>query len=134
MSLLNIRAALVTGWIAGNFGLTTYYENNNSEPTSEHANFIFMPVDTIGAALGRNGKDEHKGFVQIDLYYPIDTGTNSILTKVDAIKNYFYNGRGFTYSGASVVINRVDYASPTIDNGWYRQTLTIYWYSRQARS
>ncbi len=133
MSLADARSAIVAAWVSQNF-ITTVYENNIEEPTAAHAVFTFIPVTTDGVALGRYGQDETQGIAQIDLMYPVNTGNADILAKAKAITDYFYNGRGLTYNSVSVVINRVAYASPLTDNGWYRQTLSIYWYSRKTRA
>lgn len=131
MSLFNVRAALVTAWQT--LGITTYFENDLGEPTDKHATFEFMPSSTNGVSLGANGKDEHLGLLQIDLYYPVSRGNGELLQQLDTIRAYFYNGRGFVYGGTSVIINRVDYSSPVIDGGWYRQSISLYWYSRGSR-
>lgn len=133
MNLADARSAIVAAWVSQNF-ITTVYENDVQEPTDAHAVFTFIPVTTDGVALGRYGQDETQGIAQVDLMCPVNTGTADILAKAKAITDYFYNGRGLTYNSVSVVINRVAYASPSIQDGWYRQTLSLYWYSRKTRA
>lgn len=135
MNTADIRTALVNGYIAGSFGIDTFYENNTSQPDgNEHVLFDFVAAANDGVALGATGKDETTGFLQLTLRYPLDTGSGTLLSKTDAIVNYFRNGRSFTHNSHAVTIKRSTFTTPAPDGGWFASTMTIYWYARSNRS
>lgn len=134
MSRNKARAALTQAWKDGGFGLETAYENAKFTPGSAAwAEFWVVFDSTVSATLGTHGENETTGFVQVDLYYPLDKGSGDITTKADAICDYFQLGRSFSYDGQYVTIQKIDYSPARPDGGRHRLTLTIHFYARHLR-
>lgn len=135
MSRNKTRAALTQAWVDGNFSLDTAYENKKFDKPAAlpWAEFWVVFDSTNSVTLGTHGENETTGFVQVDLYYPLDKGSGDITTKADAICEYFQLGRSFSYQGQYVTIQKIDYSPARPDGGRHRLTLTIYFYARHTR-
>jgi hypothetical protein len=72
--------------------------------------------------------------MQIDLNYPLDSGTATILAKADEIAADFKAGQSFTYNSNTVIIRSCGASVGRELNGWYNVMLTIQFYSRVSRA
>lgn len=143
MSTPLIRSALVQAYQDGAFGLETFYENvKRSHPSdlAEHPNndkwaaLSIVPTDTSPIGLGDCGDDEHLGFMQIELNYPVDSGENLILAKWEEIRAYFKAGRSFVSGSQSVTIRSCGRSSGRIEGQNYRITVSVYFFARVSRA
>lgn len=135
MSLTNIKAALVNAYVTGAFGLPTAYENRvfDTTPGVPWAAVHVLPAQPDVFTLGSSGRDEHTGILQIDLFYPLNTGDGAILAKADAIRTYFKAGTDFDYNGQTVTIRNSGRSGGRRDEGWYSIIMTIEWYAYTTR-
>lgn len=136
MSFLAIRKTLIQAYTDGGFNLPTAYDNRTFQPKGCNPwaqVFIVnnMPeVDT----LGDHGENEHTGFLQIDINYPVNCCDGDALEKVDEITNYFYIGRRFNLDGQEIFINSSGYNRPDTQSAeWYRLVITVYWTAKTKR-
>lgn len=129
MSLAAIRSALIEGWLDGNFGLPTAYENVAFTPTAgtAYAAVHIVPSKPDVATMGTGGRDEHDGFMQVDLYYPTGAGDMPAVQKADDIYSYFHAGRTLAYQAQRVRVQITERSQGRVENGWYRLTMTIYY-------
>jgi hypothetical protein len=143
MSEALIRNALVTAYEDGAFGLETFYQNVKlshpsklKQPPSGQpwAYLTQTTADIAPMGLGDQGDDEHKGFMQIDLNYPLDIGEGLILAKFDAIKSYFKAGRSFVSGGQVVIIRSCGRSSGRVVEQNYRISVSVYWFARVSRA
>ena len=135
MSETKINAALIQGYQAAALGLSTGYEGKAFEPQSgvPHALVRVVPADTDVASLGVGGFDEHVGFLEITVLYPLDDGTGNLLAKVDAARAYFVAGRRLTYQGLCVRIRRSTRSAILRDGGWLRVVISVFYEANSIR-
>lgn len=136
----DIDKALIAAYTAGAFSLPTEYENYNDPdnplpPTDNTAwaRLWHVPARTTAATLGSAGKDEHTGFLQIDLNYPRGTGDGAAKAKAEAILAYFKIGASFTHNSQAVLVSSNGRSQGRNVDGWYRISLTIYYRARVTR-
>lgn len=136
MDFSNIKAALVKAYVTGAFGLPTAYENKDLKPdnTQPWASVLVVPNQPEVVTLSDHGQDEHTGFMQINLNYPLNKGDGAILQKADAIRAFFKAGKAFHHSNQQVVIRNCGRSQGRTVDGLYQIILTITYYARTARS
>lgn len=86
--------------------------------------------ETEPVTLGVNGEDNHNGFLQVDVNVPVNSGVGIVSNIAGSIKELYPAGRKI----GSVVVSRSSVSSGRIVGGWYRLSVTIYFYSRIARN
>jgi hypothetical protein len=130
-----IDSALVAGYVAGSFGLSTAYDNVDFTPTvgTAWARVTTLPVQPAPSSIGTNGEDAHAGVFQITLNYPPNTGRADILAKADAIAAVFYPGASFTYSGQSVTVSSCGITQARIIENWCVVYVSVNWFARVPR-
>jgi len=133
---VDIRAALVQGYVDANVGLATAHENEPFVTPSgtPWAKVTVVAADRYPVTLGDQGEDQHDGFMQVDLSYPTDSGTYDVLTKAGVLEVYFKAGRKLTYNGQAVTVLGASRSSGRYVDGWYRVSVTINWYARTSRA
>lgn len=86
--------------------------------------------NTVPVTLGLNGDDNHNGFCQIDISVKSGIGSGLVLKLASKIKNFYRAGLG-----VGLVVVASSSVSPGREvGGWYRVSVTVYYYSRIARS
>lgn len=147
MRFLDIRNALLLSWEGGAFGLPTAYLNEDpsaqlrqaQDAGAPWAGLFVVPAQPGAASLGDHGQDRHDGFLQVDLNYPLNTGTADALIMADRIATRYRAGERFTppppESGPAikVLIRSCGYEQPRRVENWSRTSMTIYysaWVSR----
>lgn len=136
MSFANIKSALVSAYVNRGFSLPTAYENKQFDPKpgKPWASLVIVPNQPSASSVGEFGEDQHDGFFQIDLNYPLNTGDGAILAKADEISWHFRAGRAFVYADQTVRIRSAGRSPGRVVDGFYRISLTINWTARVARS
>ena len=137
MSVKAIRTTLVSAYLECNTGLPTTYGNAPKYvPTIDQAwaNLYIIPNMPVGFELGQNGSDDHTGIIQIDLFYPLGKGDSDMLAMCDKIRQYFVHGKSVTYNGQAVTFGRSGGRGPRNEDGQYKESMTINWRAKVARS
>lgn len=125
-----IDGALIDAFGDGAFGLNFASENRAFTPTAgtEWAELYVIPNQPEVASLGEDGQDIHTGLLQINLNYPAGAGAGAAKAKATAIRDYFYAGRAFAYSGQSVeIVSAGRSAVGRNVDSWYQLIVTISW-------
>jgi hypothetical protein len=137
MSFSNIESALIKAFVDGNFfdAGKVAFENVTFDPPNAEpwAKLTFMPTQPSVATLGDAGQDEVLGFLQIDLNYPKDSGTQAARLKFEAIRNVLKAGAKFSYGSEVVTIRSCGCSQGRIVNNYYRVSVTVNFYSHINR-
>jgi hypothetical protein len=73
-----------------------------------------------------------RGYLQIDLFYPVGDGPNNARTRAELIRTTFARGNSFTASGTTVMIDRTPTVSDgVLDGDRYRVMVKIRFYANQ---
>lgn len=124
MSFNSIPSALIARYRSGAFFTDAFTAYPNTAftkpgPSVAWASVFVIPATT--AALSIRDSDEMAGVFQIDLNYPINSGSGAAQTKADAIRAHFK--RGTVLSGVEVGTVSVANLGPA--DGWYRVAVSI---------
>ena len=106
MSAVAIRAALETALIGITPTLATAWENAPFTPTTGTAyQHVFLKGVTDNPTLGGNHYRVN-GYMQVNLCYPLQTGSSAASTRAELIKTTFKRGYSFTSGGVTVIIDK----------------------------
>lgn len=140
MSRSDIDAALRQSFISGNFGLPVAFENFaavdpdtgipvnpgggelNSSPWCRVTIIHALPVIET---MGTEGLDAIAVIMQVDLFYPRDTGTAAANAKADDIVETFPAGSTHNYNGIAVHVTASGRVSASDEPEYYRLTVQI---------
>jgi len=104
MSIVSISAALETALNAMSPALATAWENVPYTPVSgtpyQQVNILFADVSNPETGL----LEEHTGYMQITLRYPLDVGSSVAKTRAELIKSAFKRASTFTSGSVNVSI------------------------------
>lgn len=110
------------------------WENVDYEPESTTLYFraVGLPSETIQACLGDEGKDEHLGIFQVDVFVP---GGRGRTTWPDDIADHFKRGTVLTQNTVNVRITTVSVEAGIKEENFYRVPVSIsYQAFTEARS
>ena len=138
MSMTDARTALAQAFVDGGFfpNEDVAWENVKFEPrvgNKPWARFTFMPTEPLVASLGQDGLDQENGFFQVDLNYPLGTGDAAAMSLYDDMRSVFKAGNRFTENGQVVVIQSCGRTPGREFGGYYRVTVTVYFYAMLQR-
>lgn len=85
---------------------------------------------TTPVTMGIIGEDNHNGFLQIDVAVPINSGVGLVTNIAGDIKKLYPAGRAI----GLVVVQASSVSSGRVSGGWYKLSVTVYFYSRIARN
>lgn len=128
MALVEIRTALETKLNALTPTLATAWESVPFTPVvgTAYQQVNLMMADTLNPTLG----GDHyriKGFMQVLLCYPPNTGAKTAATRADLLVNYFKRGTSLTSGGITVIIDKTPSIAPAlIDGVLYKIPVSIY--------
>lgn len=113
------------------------YENSNDytpKADTPWFEFFLIPNPPRVVTLGDGGLDEHTGFAQVNLNYPLHEGTGAMLQKADEISALFKAGSRHTYQGqtVSIISCGLDGVGQTV-NGFSQSKLTIQYRAQTPR-
>jgi hypothetical protein len=123
--VLQIDQALVSAFIAANFGLPIAHENIAYTPTAQtaYAELLVLQNDKTPATL--NDSDDTDGVFRVILRYPANTGAIAAKTKADQIFTVFAIGKRLTYAGTTLTIVRNSRQPGLAEDGWYKLVLDM---------
>ncbi len=130
----DIDKALRQAFVAGNFGLPTAFENFAAvdlatglpvATLSEWCRVTIIHGLPVIATMGNGGKDAIVVIMQVDLFYPRDTGTAAAHAKADAITDAFKAGSTHTYNGISVYVDAAGRVSASDEPENFRVSVQI---------
>jgi hypothetical protein len=135
VSLSQVKASLVG---AASTALGSISHSAENEPytiptAAKWGKISFMPAACEIYTLGTSGSDDATGILQIDLSYPLSTGTSAADTDHQTIRTAFV-GKTFTSSGQSVTITSVVRRPAREVDNFYRVTTDVYWTALVTRT
>lgn len=107
MTAIAIRAALETALDAMSPALATAWENDAFTPPAADTPYqevALLLAQPDNAETGR--QYTQRGFLQVNLYYPLGAGTGDVTARAELLKTTFRKTLSFTASGVSVYIDR----------------------------
>jgi len=130
-----IDTALQQAFMDGAFGLPIAYENRdyNPLPGTPYAALYVIPNQPSVNTLGDGGQDLITGIMQVDLNYPVGSGTGVAKQMATTIRDYFKAGTVFTFSGQDVFIVSSGRGIGGDVDSFYRLSNTIFWQARVTR-
>lgn len=146
MSLATAQAALIAAAIQQLGGIPTEFENVEfTKPTNaKWAQMFFIPNTPEVETLGPTGEDLATGLLQVNVNYPMDTGTLAATADFEAFRAGFPAGRHITIAADALqigpladaafddadqvvtIINCGRSQGRLVDN-WYRVSFTVGW-------
>ena len=124
MSSVKIDQALISAFIAGDFGIGIAHENLPFTPGSDaYAEVLVLQNDTTPWSLKHT--NETDGVFRVILRYPADTGAIGPKQKAEEIFNVFKIGSRHSYDGASVTIITNQRQPGVQEDGWYKLVLSM---------
>lgn len=102
-------------------------------PTNRGAALFLLPDKPRPVTLGPHGEDEHRGILQVDLHYPLNSGTAGINAKYNELASWFTAGRRFIHNGTGVSVRSCGRGRGREDDGWWTVPVSINWYSKLHR-
>jgi len=131
------NSALMQAWVDGNFFAATETALENlvfvTPKDKPWAKITFVPLQPVIATLGAGGLDRLDGMLQVDLNYPLNSGTDAIQAKAKDIRNAFTVGRRFVYEGVEVITRSCGRSQGRMVEGFYRISVTIVFYCHLIR-
>lgn len=128
MALVEIRTALETKLNALTPTLATAWESVPFTPVvgTAYQQVNLMIADTLNPTLGGTHY-RIKGFMQVLLCYPPNSGAKTAATRADLLVNHFKRGTSLTSSGITVIIDKTPSIAPAlIDGVLYKIPVSIY--------
>lgn len=131
----DIKKALATRLTSLGLGIQLNMPNvevkdPNVTPSAD-VSFIFNQPSV--ATLGDSGDDNHDGFMQILLKYPMGKGDKDIMTMADTIRSGFTAGTKCLYGDQEVTILNCGIGIFDIYESKFVNPITINWYARTRR-
>lgn len=113
MSLTLIRAALETALLAISPPIATAYENVAFKPVvgAPYQEIHLMLATPADSEIGGKMYTE-QGYLQINLFYPLDNGPGDAQARAIAIRDALYRGRSLVSGSVSVTIERTAEIGP----------------------
>lgn len=135
MSQFNIVKALRTQLESLSLGIPLQYPNFKEEdPNAAPAGSVTFHFNQPSVAtLGESGDDNHDGFMQILLKYPVGKGDKAIMEMADTIRQGFVAGFKCQYGSQTVTILSCGVGLFDHLDDKFVTPITINWYARTRR-
>lgn len=135
---LDIEKALIAGYQAVGTLVPTGYPGfeltDSDKPDGLWCNIHNVRTISEPVTLGDAGEDNHSGFMQIDINYPVNRGAGEVLIKADELASAFPSGTVLSYNSQNVIVASTTLSPGRYIGGYYRVSLTVNYYSRTFRS
>jgi hypothetical protein len=92
-----------------------------------YSRFTLLPAEPVQETVGINGRDRHRGLVQVDLFFPKDEGTTAANQAVDALMAAFPRGTTLALTSHTVHIETVRRDSAYVYESFYAVPVLIRW-------
>lgn len=125
MSFANVRAALETALAGISPPVSTAWENTAFTPVvgTAYQRAVIVPAAPENGEIGRAFNE--RGFFQISLHCPPDTGPAAAYARADLIRATFYRGATFTQDGVTVHVVGTPTILPPQDDDQGRYVLPL---------
>lgn len=130
MTAIRVRAALETAVLAMSPALSTAMENVPFTPVQG------TPYQRVNVLFSEPGNQEYGGnyqelgYMQLTLFYPLETGSGAANARAELIRQTFKRGASFANSGLTVVIERTPEIKAGFNDGsFYVLPVKVRFYS-----
>lgn len=133
MSLLKVRQALETALAAISPALDTAWENTPFTPTTgtPYQRVHLLAAEPDNPEMGTLATE--RGFMQVTLCYPLDTGPGAAMARAELIRATFIRGASFAASGVTTTIERTPEIAPAmIEEDVYAIPVRIRFYAHHS--
>lgn len=133
MSLVAVRAALETALAAVSPALATAWENVPYTPVNgtPYQRAYLLAAEPDNPEMGRMATE--RGFFQVSLFYPLDTGPSAAMARAELIRATFVRGASFTASGVTTTVERTPEIAPAmIEEDRYHLPVRIRFYAHHS--
>lgn len=134
MGIFEIEKALFKKVEDSQLGIPRNYPNYPGESEAPYANISVTHSDPVPVTLGKTGEDNHTGFLQIMLKYPLNEGNSDAMTLSQSLCTIFQAGVKCIYQGQVVNVTRAGIGAAMEIDDLYCIPVTVYWYARVRRS
>lgn len=112
MSGVAIRSALEAALAAMSPALSTSWENHPFTPVvgTAYQRVHLLFAEPQNPEIGRFTQE--RGFLQVQLVYPLGTGPAAAATRAELIRDTFYRGLALTASGVTTTIEKTPEIAP----------------------
>ena len=113
MTAVLIRAALEVALAAMAPTLPSAWENSPYSPIvgTPYARVNMLFAEPDNSEMG-NARYTERGYLQVSLAYPLDTGPGAATTRAELIRSTFYRGASFISGGVTVQIEKTPEIAP----------------------
>ena len=95
-------------------------------PPGPYLRAFLLPALTVGAALGTDAPNRHRGVYQVDCVYPGGSGWGACATMAEKVRVRFK--RGTRLMSNNLVVESVSFGPGLMDGGRYKIPVSIsYW-------
>lgn len=133
MSLVAVRQALETALAGMSPALATAWENVPYTPVNgtPYQRVYLLAAEPDNPEMGTMATE--KGFLQISLFYPLDTGPAAAMARAELIRATFIRGASFAASGVTTTIERTPEIAPAmIEEDRYHLPVRVRFYAHHA--
>lgn len=131
MSLVAIRVALETHLSSMTPEVPTAWENTKFDPQVNVAfqKASLLPAEPENPSFG-DAFHRAQGIFQVQLNYPLLSGSAVALARAELVKTTFYRGLSLVSSGVTVVVSRTPEIAPAlVDGEWYTIPVSIRYFA-----
>lgn len=131
MSVLNIKAAIETAIAAISPSMPTVWENTTYTPVvgTPYQQVWFLDFLVNGCEINISSYQVNS-FFQIDLMYPLLSGTGAVLLRAEQIKTLFKQGSSFVNNGQTVnIIQTPVIGGGKVENDRWKVIVKVYYSS-----
>lgn len=133
MSETKINGALVSAYLASGVmpRERTAFEGVGFTPPAEQswARLTNMPTRRDKPGLAVTDSSEVAGILQVDLFWPKDTGTGPVLSAADQLMIHFGPHTSLEYQDQRVKIRRVERSQLRTEDVWQSVSVDIYYWA-----
>lgn len=110
-------------------GVQIAWENVLFEPQADETYAIadIVPISVDPSSVGVDGFDRHRGFLQIMLVVPLNSGAIHAARLSDQVREYFKRGRMFKTNATELVIESTERHSSQKDKARVFYPISIYY-------
>lgn len=95
---------------------------------------FILPYPSSPVTMGAEGEDTHGGILQIDLNYPLLSGTGAARAKADEIASFYTAGKPLAHRLFKGWIRSCSVGQGREVNGHWKVTINIIWGGRAPRN
>lgn len=133
MSLLAVREALETALSGISPAIDYAWENVKYSPIVgvPYARVYLLAAEPDNPEMGTMATE--RGFLQVSLFYPLDTGPADAMARAELIRATFVRGASFTASGVTTTVERTPEIAPAmIEEDRYHLPVRIRFYAHHS--